>query len=104
MREIQHSQMRLGEVEIDQIQLDTKSRDEIPKLLMGLQYLYCTPEIRAQVFAILEEIVPKETDRRNGRLGMDLWSILVLGAIRLNCNWNDDTLREMANNHSCTVL
>ena len=99
MREIQHSQMTLGEVEIDQIQLDAKSRDEIPKLLMGLQYLYCTPEIRAQVFAILEEIIPKETNRRNGRLGMDLWNILVLGTIRLNCNWNYDTLREMANNH-----
>ena len=48
MREIQHAQMKLGEVAVSQIQLDTKSRDEIPKSLMGLQYIYCTPEIRAQ--------------------------------------------------------
>jgi len=47
MREIQHSQMKLGKVSVSHIQLDTKSRNEIPKLLMGLQYIYCTPEIRA---------------------------------------------------------
>jgi hypothetical protein len=30
---------------------------------------------------------------------MDLWNILVLGTIRLNCAWDYDKLREMANNH-----
>ena len=71
MREIQHLQMKLGEVAVSQIPLDTKSRDEIPKLLMGLQYIYCTPEIRTQIFSILEEIMPKEKSKKNGRPGMD---------------------------------
>jgi transposase, IS5 family len=30
---------------------------------------------------------------------MDLWSILVLGTLRLNCNWDYDKLLEIANNH-----
>jgi len=99
MRKVQHPQMKMGEVEISKIQLDTRSRDEIPKLLLGLKHIYCTPEIREQVFAILEEIIPKKTSKENGRVGMDLWNILVLGTIRLNCDWDYDKLREMANNH-----
>jgi hypothetical protein len=31
---------------------------------------------------------------------MDLWKILVLGTLRLNCNWDYDKVLEMANNHS----
>lgn len=99
MRQVQHSQMKLGEVAVSQIKLDTRSRDEIPKLLMGLKHIYCTMEIREKIFAILEEIIPEETSKKNGRLGMDLWNILVLGVIRLNCDWDYDKLREMANNH-----
>jgi len=30
----------------------------------------------------------------NGRSGMDLWKIFVLGTIRLNCKWDYDKLQE----------
>jgi len=99
MRRIQREQMQLGETAVSRIDLDVKSRDEIPKLLMGLRHIYCTPELRAQVFGILEGIIPKKTNKNNGRLGMDLWNILVLATLRLNCNWDYDKLREMADNH-----
>ncbi|MGC2185114.1 MAG: ISNCY family transposase [Terriglobales bacterium] len=99
MRRVQQDQMKLGEVAVSKIALDVKSRDEIPKLLMGLRHIYCTPELRAQVFGILEDIIPKKTDKNNGRLGMDLWNILVLATLRLNCDWDYDKLREMADNH-----
>ena len=79
MRKIIESQMIFGEVDISKIKFDLRSRDEIPKLLMGLQYIYCTPETRDKVFKILEEIVPEGTDSDNGRPGMLLWKILVLG-------------------------
>ena len=91
--------MQFGQVDILEIKFDIRSRDEIPKLLMGLQYIYCTPEVREEVFKILEEMVPKETDANNGRPGMLLWKILVLGTIRLNCNWDYDKLKEIADNH-----
>lgn len=45
------------------------------------------------------EVIPEETNKNNGRLGMDLWNILVLGTLRLNCDWDYDKLREMADNH-----
>lgn len=99
MRDILHSQMTFGETDISAIQFDTRSRDEIPKLLSGLQHIYCTPELKEKVFSILEEIIPPGTDLNNGRPGMELWKILVLGSLRLTCNWNYDKLKEIADNH-----
>lgn len=99
MRKTVTPQAKLGSVDISEIKFDLSSRDEIPKLLMGLQYIYSTPEIREKVFTVLEEIIPENTDKSNGRPGMDLWKILVLGTIRLNCNWDYDKLHEITNNH-----
>jgi len=100
MRKVKEMQMKLGEVNIADIEFDLRSRDEIPQLLMGLQYIWCTPEVREKVFEILEKIVPEETRADTGRPGMELWKILVLGTLRLNCNWDYDKVQEMANQHS----
>ena len=99
MRKVKEQQMKFGEVDIATIEFDLRSRDEIPKLLKGLQHIYCTPEIREEVFKILAGIIPKDVDNKNGRPGMELWKILVLGTLRLNCNWDYDKLQEIANNH-----
>ena len=50
MRKVKEQQMKFGEVDIATVEFDLRSRDEIPKLLMGLQHIYCTPEIREEVF------------------------------------------------------
>jgi len=34
--------METGEIDISQIVFDSKSRDDIPRVLKGLQYLYIT--------------------------------------------------------------
>ena len=99
MRQIIKQQRVFGQVDIAEITFDHRSRDEIPKLLRGLQYIYCTEEIREQVFTILRRIIPDNVTTRTGRPGMDMWKILVLGVIRLNCNWNYDKLQEIVNNH-----
>jgi len=99
MREIEKSQMQFGELAIDQIELDPKSRDDVPQVLRGLQHLYCTPALREEVFAILASVVPEEVDPDNGRPGMALWKILVLGTLRLSLNWDYDRLQEMVNQH-----
>ena len=99
MRKTMNPQMQFGEVDISQVEFDLRCRDEIPKLLMGLQYIYCTLAIRDKVFRILEGIIPEGIDPNNGCPGMDLWKILVLGTIRLNCNWDYDKLQDIANNH-----
>jgi len=98
MRKVIDLQMEFWKKDIAKIKFDLESRDEIPKLLMGLQYIYITPLIREKVFNLLKQIVPKKS-HRIGRRGMDLWKILVLGTLRLNCNWDYDKVHEMANNH-----
>jgi uncharacterized protein Yka (UPF0111/DUF47 family) len=91
--------MKIGEVSIPSIKFDLRSRDEIPKLLCGLQEIYCNREIRKEVFEVLKKIVPADIDFDNGRPGMNLWRIFVLGTLRLCCNWDYDKLMEIANNH-----
>jgi hypothetical protein len=99
MRKVIDLQMEFWKKDIANIEFDLQSRDEIPKLLMGLQYIYRTSSIREKVFEILKQIVPKKS-HETGRPGMDLWKILVLGTLRLNCNWDNDKVHEMANNHN----
>ena len=99
MRKVIEVQLKFWKKDISQIKFDLKSRDEIPKLLIGLQYIYSTPKVREKVFKILKRIVPLNKQKA-GRPGMDLWKILVLGTLRLNCNWDFDKVHEIANNHS----
>ena len=99
MRQVINLQLQLSEVEISQIEIDLRSRDETPKLLQGLQYLYGIPDTRREVFQILEGMIPEQIDAHNGRPGLDLWKILVLGSLRLNSNWDYDKLQDIANNH-----
>jgi hypothetical protein len=43
-------------VDIAAIQLDPRTRDDIPRLLRGLQYIYLQPQVREEVFTILREV------------------------------------------------
>ncbi len=100
MRQVQSKQLQLGEIDIASIQLDTRSRDDVPQILLGLQHLYTNKKTRDLIFSLLEKLIPQNVSSINGRPGMHLWKILVLGVLRLNLNWNYDRLREMANQHS----
>lgn len=99
MRKLIKNQLKLGQRDISNIDIDFRCRDEIPQVLLGLQSLYSNKEVRDKVFSILNEIIPSNIDSNNGRPGMDLWNILVLGAIRLNCNFDFDKVHDIANNH-----
>ena len=99
MRETINPQLKFCQVDISQIKFDLKSRDDMPKILRGLQHIYITEEVREQIFKLLEEQVSPETNKSNGRPGMELWSILVLGVIRLDLNCDYDRLHELSNNH-----
>jgi hypothetical protein len=99
LRKIFDPQLTFGQTPIEDIKIDMRSKDEIPKLLLGLKHIYCDKELRQAVFDILETVTPERVDSKNGRPGMDLWKILVMGTIRLNCNWDYDKLQEIANNH-----
>ena len=99
MRKVTEMQMKIGQTSISKIKIDLESRDEIPQLLLGLQFIDSKKELRTEVYRVLEGITPKDVDPKNGRPGMDLWKILVLGALRLNCNWDYDKVHNIANEH-----
>lgn len=99
MRKVIEKQLKIGQIDISNLQIDINCRDEISQLLLGLQAIYSDKEIRDKVFEILKGIIPRKVDAENGRPGMDLWKILVLGTLRLNCNWDYDKVHNISNNH-----
>jgi len=94
-RLVQNLQMQFGEVNISQIKFNPKSRDDIPKILRGLQYIYITPSIRKSIFTLLEKHIAPNIDKSNGRPGMELWKIFVMGVLRLDLNCDYDRLQEL---------
>ncbi len=99
MRVVQSQQMIIGEVDVSKITFDPKSRDDIPKLLRGLQHLYMQTDLRSSVFELLNQRISPAVDKSNGRPGMTLWSIFVCGVIRLDLNIDYDRLHELVNKH-----
>jgi len=105
MRSVINNQMMFGQVDISTIDIDLKSRDDIPKILRGLQSIYTNIELRNRVFTILEEVRPErkngtgKVDINNGRPGMEQWTILVLGVLRLGLNIDYDRLQELVKQH-----
>ena len=99
MRVVQNPQMQIGEVDISQIKFDLRSRDDIPKILRGLQHLYLNVPLRTQIFHLLETELAPKVNKRNGRPGMELWKILVCGVVRLDLNEDYDRLHELVNQH-----
>ena len=80
----------LGQTPIEDIEIDIKSRDDFPALLIGLQELYRNEATRERVFELLETMAVPDVSHDTGRPGMDLWTILVLGTLKagLNCDWD----------------
>jgi len=99
MRTATKLQLQLGEIDIANIRLDPRSRDDIPQLLRGLQYLYTDKKLSEAIFEILAKLTPETVDPELGRPGMALWKIFVMGSLRLNLNCDYDRLQELVNNH-----
>ena len=99
MRSASKLQMQLGEIDIANIRLDHRSRDDIPQLLRGLQYLSTDETLRAAIFKVLSHLTPPTIKAEMGRPGMALWKIFVMGSLRLGLNCDFDRLQEMVNNH-----
>jgi len=59
---VTNKQMYLGQTGIENIEIDVTSRDDIPRILLGLQHIYCNEATRAELFSILAELVPVRKD------------------------------------------
>ena len=99
MRKRFEQQLELGGLSISEVEIDKRSRHELPQLLSGLQYIFITPSINTKIFELLEQKVTGDKNK-TGRLGMSLWEILVLGVVRLNLNIDYDNLQDLANHHA----
>ena len=99
MRQRYSLQPDLDVVPIEKIILPLNSRDELPPILAGLQWIWKHPTLKMEIFALLEaKIVAGK--KATGRTGMDLWQILVLGVVRLGLDADYDRLEDLANHHS----
>ena len=78
MRNLRNPQLERGEVRIEDIELDIKCRDDLPALLIGLQHLYSQQEaLRDRILALMDECILPGVNKKVGRPGMAMWSILV---------------------------
>ena len=98
MREVQRSQAWIGQVPIDQIEIDPTCRDDNPALLKGLQDIWSNEPVRERLFDLLDQNILPKTDRTVGRPGMELWQILVLGVLKQGLNCDFDRIHHIANN------
>ena len=81
------------------IELDIKSRDDIPALLIGLQYLYTQEALRDRLFALMDEFILPGINKKVGRPGMAMWSILVMAVVKQGLGCDFDRLHDSANQH-----
>ena len=98
MRHRYSPQSDLQIIPIEKIQLPLRSRDELPPILAGLQWIWTHPTLKADLFALLEAKI-LAGKKATGRFGMDLWQILVLGVVRLGLDADWDRMEDLANHH-----
>jgi hypothetical protein len=88
----------MGQTPINEIKINPKSKNALEQLLASLQEIFCNAEYNEKIFSIMEKYMP-ETDKNNGRPGMNLWTIFVLGQVRLCLGLSYDMLHNITNNH-----
>lgn len=89
-------QPELGALPIEQIVLPQDSRDEMPPVLAGLQWIWTHPTLRTDILELLTRKIVADK-KATGRTGMELWQILVLGVVRLALDADWDRLAHLAN-------
>ena len=105
-------------VSIPDIELNHRSRDDIPKTLIAIQRIYCDEELRTKILALMEKHFfqsdsshapraasgslagqPRRIKPRKDNRGITLWAIFVLGVLKQSLKCNDDHLHELARKH-----
>jgi hypothetical protein len=99
MRHSFQAQPDLQILPIEKIRLPLHSRDELPPILAGLQWIWMHPTLKAEIFALLTAAI-LAGKKATGRTGMDLWQILVLGVVRLGLDADWDRMEDLANHHT----
>ena len=104
MRKVFREQYPLGATPIEEIEINPKSRDDIPALLLGLQTIWKDTDRRAELFELLDRHLVPGKRRDTGRPGMDLWRILVMAVLKQGLDCDFDRLHELVNEHRTVRL
>ncbi|MBC7382385.1 MAG: hypothetical protein H7296_05230 [Bacteroidia bacterium] len=96
MRKRFEQQLIIGATPISETKFPLRSRDELPRVLKALHYIFITPELNNAVFNLLEDRIANKMEM-TGRKGMDLWHTLVLAAVSNTSETNWGRLEHVAN-------
>ena len=99
MRKSYERQYRFGATPIAELQLNLQCRDEIIPVLVAMRYVYLDHNLRTRLTKLIAADVSDQSRRDTGRPGLDDWQVLVLGAVRMNCDLDYDKLQDLAENH-----
>jgi len=97
MRQRFDLQLKIGQTPISEIYINPKSKNALEQLVAALKEIYCNEEYNKKIFSIIEKYLPN-VDHNNGRPGMNLWTIFVLGQVRMCLDMSYDMLHYHANN------
>ncbi len=99
MRQRFDAQLRIGATPISEIRIPKNCRDEFPPFLRAVQEIYNNPELSCEIFDLVEKAVCKKSTK-DGRPGMNLWSIFVLAGARMCLGTDYDRLHYVVNTDS----
>lgn len=98
MRKRFEQQLTIGQLPIEAVCINPKSKNALDELLVALKAIYCNKEYNEKIFSVLEKYI-NSGKKNTGRKGMDLWCIFVLSQVRLCLNISYDGLHNLTNNH-----
>lgn len=99
MRQALQEQPRLDCPPIHAVPLNLNCRDEIIPILRALQHVYEDAPVRDEILALVGADANGDSSPDCGRTGMGYWTITVLAAVRLGCNFDYDKLQDLAEQH-----
>jgi hypothetical protein len=99
MRVVFEEQPRLDCPPVDAVPLNLNCRDEIIPILRALQHIYEQPQVLRELLNLIGQDVNRDTSPDHGREGLSYWTIMVLAAVRLGCNFDYDKLQDLAEQH-----
>jgi IS5 family transposase len=99
MRLAFQEQPRLDCPPVDAVPLNLNCRDEIIPILRALQHVYGQVSLRRAILDLVGKDVNGDSSPDCGRKGLSYWTILVLAAVRLGCNFDYDKLQDLAEQH-----
>jgi hypothetical protein len=99
MRVALQEQPRLDCPPVTAVPLNLNCRDEIIPILRALQHVYEQAPLRDEILALIGKDVNPDSSPDCGREGLSYWTIMVLAAVRLGCNFDYDKLQDLAEQH-----